>query len=261
MGGKAVWCKKCHSVIWIHVPPPEKAEEPAGKKIGFVITPELPIILEGELIAGRDLGCDIKINNLRASRRHARFFQEGELFLVEDLGSRNGISVDGIPVTRAELCNNARVHVGGVDLIFGIADSAGEIRQRFRNTRILRRKEETQALSQELLKFNGDDFKGNLCSINSLELCQFIRACGRTGTLSISAGAEEQGEVYFRSGIPVLAKTKNGDGDKAFLDILAFRNGSFVFQNGERKLDGNLGHGLDFYLIETARREDETHCD
>ena len=48
-----------------------------------------------ETTMGRDLSNDIVINDLEASRRHARIFLQGGNYIIEDLGSTNGTSVNG----------------------------------------------------------------------------------------------------------------------------------------------------------------------
>ena len=48
-----------------------------------------------ETTMGRDLSNDIVINDSEASRRHARIFLQGGNYIIEDLGSTNGTSVNG----------------------------------------------------------------------------------------------------------------------------------------------------------------------
>jgi hypothetical protein len=48
-----------------------------------------------ELVIGRDLNNDIVINDSEISRRHARLFLQGNNYVIEDLGSTNGTSVNG----------------------------------------------------------------------------------------------------------------------------------------------------------------------
>ncbi len=48
-----------------------------------------------ETTIGRDLSNDIVINDSEASRRHARIFLQGGNYIIEDLGSTNGTSVNG----------------------------------------------------------------------------------------------------------------------------------------------------------------------
>ncbi len=51
-----------------------------------------------EIIIGRSPTCDIILPDRQVSRRHARIFREGETYFVEDLGSKNGTWVNGVPV-------------------------------------------------------------------------------------------------------------------------------------------------------------------
>ncbi len=52
------------------------------------------------MIVGRDPSCNLFIDNLAVSRRHARLAWERGHFLVEDLESANGTSINGTPVPR-----------------------------------------------------------------------------------------------------------------------------------------------------------------
>lgn len=48
-----------------------------------------------EMFIGRELGNDIVINDPEVSRRHARIFVQGSNYVIEDLGSTNGTTVNG----------------------------------------------------------------------------------------------------------------------------------------------------------------------
>jgi pSer/pThr/pTyr-binding forkhead associated (FHA) protein len=52
-----------------------------------------------ELFIGRDLGNDIVINDPEVSRRHARLYLQGNAYIIEDLGSTNGTSINGQHLT------------------------------------------------------------------------------------------------------------------------------------------------------------------
>jgi hypothetical protein len=47
------------------------------------------------LTAGRSRECDVMVVHQSISRHHARLFREGDRLVVEDLGSTNGVSVNG----------------------------------------------------------------------------------------------------------------------------------------------------------------------
>lgn len=48
-----------------------------------------------EVVIGRSTRCDLRLADRFLSRRHARLYRQGEDWLIEDLGSRNGTFVNG----------------------------------------------------------------------------------------------------------------------------------------------------------------------
>src|SRR5437762_10557267 len=48
------------------------------------------------LLIGRDPECDIQINSRKISRRHCCIAQANDYLVVRDLGSTNGIRVNGV---------------------------------------------------------------------------------------------------------------------------------------------------------------------
>jgi S1-C subfamily serine protease len=74
--------------------------------------------IAGDLVVGRDEGCDVPLADDKASRRHARLAPAADgTVLIEDLGSTNGTFVDGQriagPVT---LRGGERVVIGDTEL-------------------------------------------------------------------------------------------------------------------------------------------------
>ena len=66
-----------------------------------------------EIVIGRDENCDIALPQYsRVSRRHARLRFDGKSFVVEDLGSTNGVKVEGKDVKSAVLQSGSRVQLG-----------------------------------------------------------------------------------------------------------------------------------------------------
>ncbi|HEY8923324.1 MAG TPA: FHA domain-containing protein [Polyangia bacterium] len=69
---------------------------------------------ERRYVAGRAEACDLVLAGEHASREHAVFLRRWDGVFVEDLGSRNGVKVDGqLIVGRARLGDGARIEVGG----------------------------------------------------------------------------------------------------------------------------------------------------
>jgi pSer/pThr/pTyr-binding forkhead associated (FHA) protein len=67
------------------------------------------IRVAGPVIVGRAPGADIVIGASYVSGRHARFSLLGENLIVEDLGSTNGTTVNGVLIHGAEQLNSGDV--------------------------------------------------------------------------------------------------------------------------------------------------------
>jgi len=59
---------------------------------------ERELRLVGRIVVGRDPSCEISHDDSLLSRRHAEFVSEREVTMVRDLGSRNGVFVNGARV-------------------------------------------------------------------------------------------------------------------------------------------------------------------
>lgn len=67
-----------------------------------------------DLTLGRAPDNDCVLAHDSVSRRHARIRDEGARWIVEDLGSKNGVRVDGSRVEKAELAANQWLAIGDV---------------------------------------------------------------------------------------------------------------------------------------------------
>jgi len=77
------------------------------------------ILQPGEILIGRDPGAEVLVDHPSVSRRHARILLDRGSATLEDLGSKNGTSVDDRTVeTPVSLSDGARIVVGTVALIF-----------------------------------------------------------------------------------------------------------------------------------------------
>lgn len=70
------------------------------------------VMEKDEVVAGRDEECDLTLANRQISRHHIRFFKQGDVYFVQDLDSKNGTWVNGLPLkgTR-ELRDGDEIHV------------------------------------------------------------------------------------------------------------------------------------------------------
>ncbi len=76
---------------------------------------------------GRDITCDLHIDDPKISRRHARVVAQHQHWYLEDLGSSNGTSVNGELITRTSLSGSAKVtlYEGGDEITLSIKVPGG----------------------------------------------------------------------------------------------------------------------------------------
>ena len=86
----------------------------------IVVTPEgeRELLFIGRLTVGRAPECDISLADTKISRRHAEFDASGPTPRVTDLGSRNGILVNGRKVGAADLVVGDVITVGDAQIRF-----------------------------------------------------------------------------------------------------------------------------------------------
>ena len=70
------------------------------------------------IVIGRSRDCDIQLSDANVSRRHAEIRQEGATYWVVDLGSTNGLEVNGKRVRRAKLREGDTITLGSSEITF-----------------------------------------------------------------------------------------------------------------------------------------------
>ncbi len=71
-----------------------------------------------QTVLGRSRECDIQVPDPNVSRRHAEVRREGATYWAVDLGSTNGIMVDGRREQRVRLENRSRFTIGSTEVLF-----------------------------------------------------------------------------------------------------------------------------------------------
>jgi predicted component of type VI protein secretion system len=77
---------------------------------------ERELLVVGTLVVGRDPDCEISSGDPRLSRRHAEVRATPKGVVVRDLGSRNGVRVNGAPITETVLAPGDVVTVAHLTL-------------------------------------------------------------------------------------------------------------------------------------------------
>lgn len=76
-------------------------------------------LLPGDTLVGRSSACHISVEDPLVSRRHARFRVNNGGVTIEDLGSRNGLQVNGVPVEGSRsLADGDRIRIGSHEVVF-----------------------------------------------------------------------------------------------------------------------------------------------
>jgi pSer/pThr/pTyr-binding forkhead associated (FHA) protein len=75
------------------------------------------------LVIGRDSRCDVRLHSLRVSRYHCCLTDVGGEVVVRDLGSTNGLRINGQRVTTGRLKPGDTLSIGQVD--FSVEADAG----------------------------------------------------------------------------------------------------------------------------------------
>jgi FHA domain-containing protein len=70
------------------------------------------------VVLGRSRDCDIQLADSNVSRRHAELRQEGASYWIVDLGSTNGIEINGKRVKRAKLRDGDEFTLGSTGVVF-----------------------------------------------------------------------------------------------------------------------------------------------
>jgi DNA-binding winged helix-turn-helix (wHTH) protein len=107
------------TVEWVGEPPAVEQVETSTVSCAVMVGDREVLLEAGENVIGRDVTAKVRIDSTDVSRRHARIVLDGEGASIEDLGSKNGTSVWGRPITGpTPLRDGDRIGVCGVLLIF-----------------------------------------------------------------------------------------------------------------------------------------------
>jgi len=81
------------------------------------------LLSEGTSLVGRDRDCAVRIDSSTLSRHHARIVLTNGEATIEDLGSKNGTSVNGTPLSNAVLLKDSdEILVGAVTLRYRVLE-------------------------------------------------------------------------------------------------------------------------------------------
>jgi Protein of unknown function (DUF3662)/FHA domain len=107
---------------------PVETETASAEELGLEPEPEpvASLTINGQphelrkenVVIGRSKESDIRVSDPNVSRRHAEIRQEGSTYWIVDLGSTNGIAVNGRNLKRSKLEEGDRITLGSTELVF-----------------------------------------------------------------------------------------------------------------------------------------------
>lgn len=84
-----------------------------GPRAGEVLT-----LSEGASVAGREPDCDLYLPSRRVSRKHCRFTLDSGRCVAEDLGSANGMLINGHQMEACELVPGTHIQMGDALMVY-----------------------------------------------------------------------------------------------------------------------------------------------
>jgi pSer/pThr/pTyr-binding forkhead associated (FHA) protein len=134
----ANYCSKCGSHLrkedpneqTVSLTPEELAEQEGALEVGADKGPALVVRSGGgragesfhpsgeRTLLGRSPDCDVFLDDVTVSRRHAELRRDGDRFTIQDLGSLNGTFVNRHRIETAELQDDDEVQIGKYRLTF-----------------------------------------------------------------------------------------------------------------------------------------------
>ena len=96
-------------------PPPE----PVREVVTLTVAGRTHEITKPSVILGRSREADVRVADVNVSRRHAELRQEGAGYWIVDLGSTNGLEVNGKRTDRSRVRDGDRITMGSTEIVFG----------------------------------------------------------------------------------------------------------------------------------------------
>jgi len=224
----------------------------------------------GAYVMGRSLDCDIVVEDMAASRQHARIITglSSDAILLEDLKSRNGTYVNDERVDgRVPLLDRARIRIGATFFLLRGEDSLSATA-----TDATRLDTHTMGLENMSLGTDVDpnvlrvasakgrantEIAGNLASFTMIDVLQLLVQTHRTGTLHIAAGGEHA-QVHLQDGDVIHATLQTVEGIEALRALVKFRDGIFWLVEHMPRVRRTIREAGSVTVFELCRDLDES---
>lgn len=216
----------------------------------------IPVGLKISMTLGRDARNDIVLPDSLISRFHAGLKVRGATVTLEDLGSSNGVYVNGERRSQVSLSVGDKIKIGTYDFEVRASDlrSKSEGERPAHPSRARTKQLDRQTLQGSLNSTIA--FSGRLESLSLYVIGRLIEQQSLSGTLRIH-DEEPIGEIIFNGGQLTFAKASDKTSKAALKELLQQSKGRFEFEESSKESDG--GHfGRTFTTMAKALIEDVT---
>jgi hypothetical protein len=108
-----------HTMVYSPDREARKLEAPISRRQALLVGEGRRHVLSGDrVVIGRSRDCDVVVSDPNVSRRHAELRRDENAWHVIDLGSTNGVKVNGRRVEQVALRDGDRINIGVTDLTF-----------------------------------------------------------------------------------------------------------------------------------------------
>lgn len=203
----------------------------------------IPLRLGAGYVIGRGRECDIAVEDLSCSRRHALLTLEdtGECF-VEDLSSRHGTFLNGEAITgKGAVRQGSRIRVGATVYLVELVELTKTADMA-----------ETGTMGFDVPLGAGELEGGELSRFGILELLKVLMAGKRDVSLHVAL-AGENAQVELRGGEVVAASCGGLDGFNALVKLGRENAGIFWVVGCNDVVDRNVQEPPKHLLVELSR--------
>ncbi|MBL4844515.1 MAG: FHA domain-containing protein [Planctomycetes bacterium] len=183
----------------------------------------LPLRLQpgGQLRIGRKVGNDIVLDSTQVSREHAVLVwaEEAERASLMDLGSANGVTLDGVKVQGSRVLGLVgTIQIGIMKITYEQEDGGSDIAASFN----------LPDDSESFVLERGEQFSGTFDDADDLaDTLRGLERAKRSGTLRVT-GVEKEGVIQFAQGLVMSSSWSSLSGLAALEKILKIPEGRYV---------------------------------